>query len=314
MAGPEYDVLAAYPPPLRGVPLPLADHDGFSGARIWRVPTPAGDGCLRAWPPGTDVRAIHATMRRAALPFVPRVFSTLAGDTWVDHAGRAWDLTTWMPGCADPHPSPVHIQAACHALAELHLTWADRNQTPCPAVTRRLATARTWDNLVRRGWRPRWNDADPVTPAARTAWELVQTRIGDVPRRLAPWLTRPVPVQPCLCDVWHAHVLFTADRVTGLIDYGSVKQDHVAVDLARLLGSYEGDSSTIFAAGLEAYSQARPLARWECDLVNDLATTGTIVAAANWLRWLYHDGRTYSNRARVSERLAALVQQIAARP
>jgi homoserine kinase type II len=119
-----------------------------------------------------------------------------------------------------------------------------------------------------------------------------------------------LPLQPCLCDVWHDHVLFEGERVTGLVDYGSVKTDHVAVDLARLLGSLVGDDRQQQAAGLEAYARLRPLSPEECRLVAALDETGTVLGAANWLRWLYHDVRRFEDREAVARRLAALVQRI----
>ena len=47
---------------------------------------------------------------------------------------------------------------------------------------------------------------------------------------------RPVPFNLCIGDVWHDHILFEGDAVTGMIDFAAAKVDHVAADLARLLG------------------------------------------------------------------------------
>src|SRR5947208_2431780 len=84
----------------------------------------------------------------------------------------------------------------------------------------------TRDRLLSSGWRPCWHDGDPVASWARRAWDLVGQHGPAVPRRLARWAGRPVRVQPCLCDPWHANLLFDGDALTGLVDYGSVKQDH----------------------------------------------------------------------------------------
>jgi homoserine kinase type II len=119
-----------------------------------------------------------------------------------------------------------------------------------------------------------------------------------------------VPLQPCLGDLWHDHVLFDGDTVTGLIDYGAARLDHVAVDLARLLGSLAGDESNLRAAGLTAYRRVRPLSPDEEALVTVLDRTGTILGAANWLLWLYREGRVFEDREGVARRLAALVERI----
>jgi Ser/Thr protein kinase RdoA (MazF antagonist) len=126
---------------------------------------------------------------------------------------------------------------------------------------------------------------------------------------LAPWAERVVSVQPCHCDLWHDHVLFEKDAVVGLIDYGSVKTDHVAVDLARLLGSMAGNNYDLWAAGLAGYRTIRPLANEEEALVHVLDSTGTLGAIANWLKWLYADKRVYPDRRIVARRLTDLVNR-----
>src|SRR3954469_17027847 len=77
---------------------PLGNRGGFSGARLWRVQTPVGPFCLRAWPErGTDgqhLTRVHGLMTRGytlALQFVPAVMVTRSGPTWVEHSGRLWD-------------------------------------------------------------------------------------------------------------------------------------------------------------------------------------------------------------------------------
>ena len=44
----------------------------------------------------------------------------------------------------------------------------------------------------------------------------------------------------------------------------------------------------------------------------DLDETGTILGAANWLRWLYRDGRSYEDRNAVARRLEVLVRRLEA--
>ncbi len=299
----------------------LGNHGGFSGARLWKVDTERGSFCLRAWPPGATGRVrlneIHRLMvaaRRAGLEFVPAVAGTADRQTWVEEAGRWWDLQTWLPGRADFHARPARerLEAACVALARLHGAWhVPGGRGACPAVRRRLDCLREWAALVKSGWRPACEDAaDAVAPWAERAWRLVQHHAERVPKSLLPWASRPLALQPCLCDVWHDHVLFEGDTLSGLVDYGSVKRDHVAVDLARLLGSLVGDDPGAMAAGLSAYARLRPLSVEEHELVTALDETGTLLAVANWLKWLYRDGRPFEDRAAVARRLAALVERI----
>ena len=60
----------------------------------------------------------------AGLTFVPGVFQTSQGTTWISWQDRYWDVTEWLPGQADFHqqPTQTRLEACCQALARLHLS------------------------------------------------------------------------------------------------------------------------------------------------------------------------------------------------
>jgi Ser/Thr protein kinase RdoA (MazF antagonist) len=300
--------------------VPVGNRGGFSGARLWHGRWLGGELCVRAWPGGAmpeRVETIHRLMDEASqtgLAFVPTVYRAASGRTCVVHDGKCWDLTGWMPGVADFHvrPSAARLANACVALAHLHCAWANTNARTeaCPAVLRRLERIRQWQELVASGWQPTFDGAAPWHPWARRAWQIVQARMPELPGRLTPWLAVRLPLRACLCDIWHDHVLYTGDAVTGIVDYGSVKTDHVAVDLARLFGSLAGDDAQLRAAGLEAYTRIAPLSGSQTQLIDLLDETGTVIGAANWLLWLYRDGRTFADEQGVVRRLFSLVQRM----
>ena len=68
-----------------------------------------------------------------------------------------------------------------------------------------------------------------------------------------------VPVQPCLRDVWHDHVLFINDAVSGIVDPAAARTDTVAADISRLVGSLVGDDPHGWTVALEAYQSVRSL-------------------------------------------------------
>jgi Ser/Thr protein kinase RdoA (MazF antagonist) len=285
---------------------------GFSGARVWRLTTAAGAFCLRAAAPEETPRQMrqrHEWMARAVaagLRFVPAVLPASSGSTVVEWGGCCWELMTWLPGKADFHDRPTaeRLRAAAAALARLHNAWQPATRTigPCPAVARRLdavlsasaggSTHPTLAPLLRRvdqallGWRDR-------------AAEL-----------LHPCRSIPCSIQPCLRDVWHDHLLFEGDVLTGLVDYAGAGVDAVAADLARMLGSLVGDDDQRWAMALDAYREVRPLSADEERLARILDRTGLIGGLSNWLRWLTEPGRTFSDPSRIAPRLEELLRRV----
>ena len=90
-------------------------------------------------------------------------------------------------------------------------------------------------------------------------------------------------------------------------DQSSVPSTKKQFDLARLLGSMVGDDGAMWGVGLEAYGG---LSEEERALARVLDRSGVVVAAANWLRWLYREGRRYDDRAAVAARVAGLVGRL----
>jgi len=300
----------------------LGNAGGFSGARLWRGVTLADEQlCLRAWPYArmTDVKLnqIQRAMSVSRLPIVPELWGTSDDETWVMADDRYWEITTWLPGTADFHqnPSDERLFAAMRALAAIHERWLPPQPltAPCPAVRRIIKALRSWRELVQTGWQP---DFDlPLTPeihaVARQAWEAIFANIFATEFALHEWENRPMPVQVCLCDVWHDHILYVGDEVTGVIDYGGVKPDCVALDLARLLGSMAPDQTERTDAALAVYTALHPVPAEVLKLVPVLDRCGAVVGLTNWIRWLYLDRRSYDDLPRVTERLEKLLGRVA---
>lgn len=295
--------------------VPLGGHGGFSGAHLWRVETVTGPLCLKAWPSRSHsadhLRFMHRLMRTArsaALSFVPEVMATPAGDTVVEHLGSFWDLTTWMPGVADFHarPESPRLAAAIEALAGLHSSWRPTapEYLPCPAVRRRLGIARAWQV----GPRPE-GFGRPVTDAVGArARRALDRHLSAIVAELQAWEDRRVPVQPCVGDLWHDHVLFVDDRVGGIIDFGSVKVDHVAVDLGRLLGSLVGDDRGAWDFAMERYRRVRSLDDDEITLSRLLDRSGTLLALTGWLRRFERDPDALTGL--ITERVTRLLARV----
>jgi Ser/Thr protein kinase RdoA (MazF antagonist) len=286
------EVLAAYPAVFRSAAIvPLGSRGGFSGAQLWRLETVAGAFGLRAGAP-TETRihleqrhVLMARARAAGLQFVPVVVPATNGTTVVESAQRCWEMMEWMSGTADFHDAPTlaRLRAAASALAQVHRAWQGIAAAagPPPAITRRLDAAR-----VEPSYRSALSHHPLLDPLCERLSRALARWLPEVPRLLREWDGFHCPLQPCLRDVWHDHLLFECDVLTGLVDYAGAGIDGVATDLARMLGSLIGDDDTRWREALEAYRVHRPLSAEEERLARVLDRTGVIAGLCNWLRWL----------------------------
>lgn len=286
---------------------------GFSGASIWQVKQSKPLYALKAWPPGqpvylrlTDIHQHMIAARESGLTFVPQVLTTVRGPTLFDRPKHRWELVTWQPGEPELSPtvSPKRLQAAVQALAQIHAFWRKAYHKPGPC----FALQHRWQRL--KEWTPKElhqleQNIKTLPPTFTTALHFLNRHRERAMQRLEPWLDRKLPLQLCLGDIWSDHVLFTGNEVTGIIDYGGMRIDHVAQDLSRLLGSLCQGDPHLRQKGLAAYQPA--IEHLEV-LTVLLEETGTIVGIGNWLRWLVLERRAFADPARAEARLAQLVQ------
>lgn len=296
----------------------LANHGGFSGARLWRVASPVGPLCLRAWPPESpnesQLAFIHKVLLRVqshGVDFVPAPRPACNGSTIVRHEGLLWELTPWMPGRADyqDRSRADRLRAAMRALACFHLAAASTNAVDpvgtSSTLERRVRELRSFLNgpasveLWRRVPDRRWPEMDERALQIRdhmTKQRKTLAQLLDQP------LT-PVTQQPVIRDIWHDHILYTGNEVTGIIDFGAMSVDTVAVDIARLLGSLAGSDELQWREGLRAYRELRPVSMAQQELLLTLDRTGVFAGALVWLRWHYLDHRSFENQAGVLARV-----------
>lgn len=306
-------VLNSYPPEIAAAAwVPLGDGGGFSGSCIWRGTSQDGRRfALKRYPQSTnaeDLRRIHRWMAVALasdLGYVPNVETCLNHETVAIGSNRFWDITSWMSGNADFHdqPSDARLLAAIDALARIHLVWSSRVAPVvryCPAIQRR--------------WRA-IQDAETVLASESSNSSLLVTQArcslrNQLPRMrslLSPWRTQRVAVQPCLIDVWHDHVLFDGDSVTGLIDFAAARVDSPCADLARLLGSLIPGEQSRTQAALKAYATLCPLPNPE--LVEILDLSGVFGAVTNWL--MRFQNEEAASNPRILARFELLVNRLA---
>ena len=252
----------------------LADHVAAPTAAQLCPPPLAARASHR--PTGCDSSTpCSATPPRAACSFLPVPATTRTGESFVAHAGHLWELAPWMPGTADYErsPSAEKLRAAMTALATIPRR--RRRFSPVAAAARARAAGRP-NAIARHLARLRELDSrrnqracraqSPTQPGPTSPHSPANSSPhcpSAIPRAIAqlePLANIHLPLQPCLRDIWHDHVLFTGNEVTGLIDFGAIDIDTPATDIARLLGSFASYLPSLLGSGQGEGSCVRHLA------------------------------------------------------
>jgi Ser/Thr protein kinase RdoA (MazF antagonist) len=307
---------------------------GYSGAEIIRLEAAAGEFALRVWPtnglPPTRILGLHrllASLFRQGVTQVAVPIPARSGSTLVTVVGRSWQLEPWMPGVADFHdnPSRTRLRAAVSCLASWHTAAATFEPTgeerrwfhcqaaaPSPAVRERADLIEHWQqtgcDAMRRS----------LATAERDEFHALSEQMLRLFEQVAPAVVAELSrtsqlrfrLQPCLRDIWHDHVLFSGDDVTGLIDASACRHENVATDLARLLGSLVGDDTTVWNFAIDAYQARQTLSAEERHLVGVLDRSSVLLSGLYWLERIYLSSRGVPEFERVLERLRGLLVRL----
>jgi len=318
-------VLSRFPGPLQPVgPLePLGGGGGLSGSQLWRFSAAAGRLLLRAWPLEVQklarVAEVHGWLLELSdLDYLPVPLSDREGRTTIREAARFWELTRWLPGeperCCPPRRA--RVEAAIAALREVHERLAGHCQlAPSPGVGARKGEL---ESLMEGGF-DLLAAAIARAPAGwlkEAAAEWIRLARLEAPR-LLPCLRDAavlrVAIQPCLRDARAAHFLFTDDRLTGLIDFGSMGMESVAADLARLVGDWFPGNPQGRAAALEAYTRLRRLDASELAVLEAFEWSADLLIGSRWISWHFVQQRRFDQPGAVEEGLRRGLQRLARR-
>ncbi|MBI2825101.1 MAG: phosphotransferase [Planctomycetia bacterium] len=296
----------------------LGAAGGFSGARFWRLASPRGRLCLRRWPRDHPlperlefIQAVLWHVDQEGFHKVPVPLETLRHAGYVRYGGHLWELSPWLPGEPDVSKSPPipRLRAAMIALAEFHeaassFPLAEIARSSSPTIGERLAQLRALRSAGHDRLRHAVEHAPgPHDAAAQRLLDLFPIAAPRVQVMLEQAARLPVTLAPCLRDVWRGNVLFVGGEVTGLIDFGALRPESAAADVARLLGSMAEDDRGLWKEGLAAYERARPLTEATTVLVAAFDVSGVLLGGMNWIEWIYRDQRSFDDAAAVQARL-----------
>jgi len=268
---------------------PLGNAGGFSGSQLWKVKTVVGEFCLRRWPRPhpmpSALKMIHDVLQHVysnGCPFVAVPLKSKDGRTLIRSDDYAWEVSQWVSGAADflADPNDRRLYSAMHALANFHIAAAQWRSTDFGSEN--LQTVARNLNRVPEAISIARDKCHRSKIAPMKLLELVehlqrggQQLADSLLQQMKPFRSElKYRIQPVIRDIWHDHVFFDGDTVTGIVDFGAMSTDIVSFDLARLLGSLVGNDLDRFMKAIDAYSEIRPLSNAERDLIPILDRCG----------------------------------------
>jgi Ser/Thr protein kinase RdoA (MazF antagonist) len=315
-------ILAHWFPPAELAALQIEEvTGGLSRASLWKVTTSQGSFCLRRWPADFtpriwELKKIHEFMThtwRAGFRDIPLPRHTLSDESLVEKQDIVWELAGWLSGGATRTPTLKQAKAAAEALARFHLAGASFHQLHgcTPGLKHRMELL---DDLRAGTLRELKATVDRSSPSQTRdiARDIIGPMEAALPRAIVgvQRSRKKVPIQWCLADSHIGNFLFVDEQVTGIVDFATAGVSSVARDIARLVGSVVPQLANPWRESLEAYRQIRPLSSDEVRLIFAFHISGTIGAAANWLRWRFVDDLAGIDAATTQSRLIDLALRL----
>ena len=292
---------------------------GLSGAKVWRCQSSLlGPLCLRQWSPSHPtpqrLQFMHDALdiARQHVTFIPQLHRDRMGKSFWLNDGCLWEVTQWMPGEANylARPNREKLWSAIDALVTLHSAWfgqlsAEEGEpavsptstsltATSPSVLQRIEMLSEWlatrDLVEQVGAAVR----GPVEAAAcMSTVKMLHSRGPQLLDELRHAGEQQVRLQPVLRDIWSDHLLFEGNRVSGIIDFGAMRLDEPATDLARLLGSLHPFEFDQRRAAIDYYNAQRPEHPVSAPHVDLLDRSAALLTALQWLRWLILERRKF---------------------
>lgn len=210
-----------------------------------------------------------------------------------------WQMEPWMPGePAQGYPTSTQLVSTLETLALFHRIAAavvqagSIHQTlrvirdSSPGIGRRMAIVSELSSGLLVSLK-KAADHDPDAEFRSCA-----KRLCAALEFWLPWLTRQLsevagmsyPLQPVIRDLWRPHVLFTDERVTGIIDLNAMATDHVGLDVTRLFRSWFGADVDRIRDAAGQFAVHRSLDASERRLFTVLDASTVLLSPVTWLR------------------------------
>ncbi|MGY8767389.1 MAG: phosphotransferase enzyme family protein [Pirellulales bacterium] len=309
----------------------IESEDGFSGSLLWKISRSGADYLLRCWPSETSrdriewIHQVQSQVRESGFQFTPQLFQSENQQTLAQVDGRFWELAAWMPGTSISglDQTEPNLRRMFELLAQFHqhsakIAAATLNQTGHSSTVRERIDMIEYFNTISREQftsavqQTQWNDF--ITRAVELL-NAYQKHSQQIMRELNSVKDMSFKLQPCLRDARGEHFLFEAGKPSGLIDYGAMRIESVAVDLARLSSTTIRSNANLQQdTAIAHYERIQPLSSDEKLLVSVLLNSSRYLTGMNWIRWVALEKREFGSSNGVIARLDTALEQLESTP
>ncbi|SMP47237.1 Ser/Thr protein kinase RdoA involved in Cpx stress response, MazF antagonist [Neorhodopirellula lusitana] len=294
------------------------------------------------------LQTIHTLIREAATTFPSFALPIIGrdGQSILGCAGHFWELANWIDGEPLAEDADAdQISTAGQVIARVHTALSRATETtPILAIGERqpavpICVPRRMQRLQQLSlsltplFQSRPNlDAitrhlashqpfreDDCRLLAQALWTAIEALDREWPRRTPQLMERlcqharnaqNLNSTWVLRDVHRDHILFdrASGQVRGIIDFDAVGVDSIAVDVARLAGSFQSDEPDALKTVAAGYRSVRPLLEIELSLAETLMEANSAGGLANWASWLMCENRVFhADPSMIRERITHLI-------
>ena len=296
-------IIGLYGPAFQSEQLALeATSLGFSGAIVYQLRVGNRKYALRIWPAfERSIPKLEALTRlledlhQQGITYVsPAVRKEDGSVVTISSAGRMIHIEPWLPGQPGTEISSsdeklenmmlalarLHLAAAKHTPKQEHYSWlrpAHLGQSA--SLKHRLKKV---EHHLKTGISGDFAD-QPFSGQSRNFHQRLQsvfrTQAASLWEELEKASRQCIPLQPVFKDLWREHVLFTGNKVTGMIDPAAFSCDSVLTDLTRLLGSVAGNDWSKWSEAIAIYQTVRPLNQTEEKMITVFDQSNLLLSA-----------------------------------
>lgn len=287
-------------------PSPFQTTNGWSGAYFWRWESVRGPLILKIWPEDGPTAHEHQARHHHLLSirnFTPQIALPLADihqNTLHPWTMSRWaELMPWIDGTPVlDSPTTTQLNEVVHALGRLHFQWESINKS---FMSHSTAVSERLEKLVQlRAGRILETELparllqapDFIRDRFQTIRELSRKLLDQAIASLQPLQRCQFPCQLVLRDPRPDHFLFINDKLNGIIDFGTIGMESVAVDLARLLNDWFPSNKPRFNSAIDIYRSLHSLSESEILLVHALACSGSILGGLAWIDLHFRKNRS----------------------